>query len=504
MLRVVRRPVCRSSLWRSLAFGAGLRRGQRRRRTTRASRSSAATAARSSPRSTPRSAQAGWPAPRSARSRRGGGVDPREHFGVLALVIVAGSLVAGRHLLPPHADDRRPRGSSSGRREALLVLGAAAFFTLLAEGAAADWSAVYLSHSLGATAAVAALGYTFFSLAMATSRAGRRPAERSASARSALVARRRAARGRRPRRSRSPWARRPPRWPASPRWARGSAWSCPVLFRAAGSTAGVSAGVGVAAVSTIGWLGFLAGAARDRLRRRRRRAACRARHRRGRDRDGRSRWPRSAGAGRAAASRASAESCSSRAPCSPTSTACWSTRAPRSRRRGARFAARHGLDPEHVLAQSPGRRSADLIRLVAPHLDAQAEAATIEREEIEAAGGLQALPGARELVASVPPDRFAIVTSGSRALAEGAPPGDRYPAAARPRHRRERRGRQARPGRLPQRRGTARRRPGAQPRARGCARGRRGRAGRGDDRRRRADDDRRERAPGRALARLPT
>ena len=33
----------------------------------------------------------------------------------------------------------------------------------------------------------------------------------------------------------------------------------PVLFRAAGSTAGVSAGVGVAAVSTIGWLGFLAG-----------------------------------------------------------------------------------------------------------------------------------------------------------------------------------------------------------------------------------------------------
>src|SRR2546423_15526270 len=33
----------------------------------------------------------------------------------------------------------------------------------------------------------------------------------------------------------------------------------PVLFRAAGSTRGVSAGVGVAAVSTIGWLGFLAG-----------------------------------------------------------------------------------------------------------------------------------------------------------------------------------------------------------------------------------------------------
>ena len=33
----------------------------------------------------------------------------------------------------------------------------------------------------------------------------------------------------------------------------------PVLFRAAGSTPGVSAGVGVAAVSMIGWLGFLSG-----------------------------------------------------------------------------------------------------------------------------------------------------------------------------------------------------------------------------------------------------
>jgi Na+/proline symporter len=33
----------------------------------------------------------------------------------------------------------------------------------------------------------------------------------------------------------------------------------PVVFRAAGSTAGVPPGVGIAAVSTIGWLGFLAG-----------------------------------------------------------------------------------------------------------------------------------------------------------------------------------------------------------------------------------------------------
>jgi sugar-phosphatase len=82
-----------------------------------------------------------------------------------------------------------------------------------------------------------------------------------------------------------------------------------------------------------------------------------------------------------------------------------------------RFAARHGLDAEHVLAESHGRRTVDLIRLVAPRLDAETEAARIEREEIEEAGGVQPLPGARELVESVPPDRFAIVTSGTRPLA---------------------------------------------------------------------------------------
>jgi mannitol-1-/sugar-/sorbitol-6-phosphatase len=58
-----------------------------------------------------------------------------------------------------------------------------------------------------------------------------------------------------------------------------------------------------------------------------------------------------------------------------------------------------------------------LIRLVAPDVDADAEAALIEREEIEVAADLRPLPGARELVVSVPSDRFAIVTSGSRALA---------------------------------------------------------------------------------------
>jgi mannitol-1-/sugar-/sorbitol-6-phosphatase len=70
-----------------------------------------------------------------------------------------------------------------------------------------------------------------------------------------------------------------------------------------------------------------------------------------------------------------------------------------------------------VIAESHGRRAADLIRLVAPHLDAETETARIQREEIKRSSGLQPLPGARELVASVPANRFAIVTSSPRPLA---------------------------------------------------------------------------------------
>jgi len=83
-----------------------------------------------------------------------------------------------------------------------------------------------------------------------------------------------------------------------------------------------------------------------------------------------------------------------------------------------RFAARHHLDPEVVLAATHGRPTIDVIRTVAPCLDAEREAAAVEREQIEDVDGVQALPGARELVESAPAGRFAVVTSASRRLAE--------------------------------------------------------------------------------------
>jgi HAD superfamily hydrolase (TIGR01509 family) len=339
------------------------------------------------------------------------GTGLRTHVAVLALVLTVGGLAGGRWLLPRDADDPRPTKTFVRPPRALLALGAAAFVTLLAEGAAADWSAVYLSHSLGATAAVAALGYTSFSLAMATSRtvgdrlnghlgpvalvrgggllaaSGLTFALVGGSPTAALVGL--AAMG------------------------AGLGVIVPVLFRAAGSTPGVSASVGVAAVSTLGWLGFLAG-------------------------------PPAIGFAAGAVGLRTALGLVVLATVALSLLA--RSAGPRHRpgfrgvviqpgavlsdldgvlvdsgahigRTWRDFAERHGLDTEHVVAQGHGRRSIDLIRLVAPHLDAEAEAARVEREEIASAVGLRPLPGARELVESVPSGAFAIVTSGSRALA---------------------------------------------------------------------------------------
>jgi sugar-phosphatase len=81
------------------------------------------------------------------------------------------------------------------------------------------------------------------------------------------------------------------------------------------------------------------------------------------------------------------------------------------------WAARHGLDPERVASQAHGRRSLETIRAVATQLDAEKENIVVEQMEIDDKEGVTALPGAAELLAHLPPDRFAIVTSATRPLA---------------------------------------------------------------------------------------
>jgi len=82
-----------------------------------------------------------------------------------------------------------------------------------------------------------------------------------------------------------------------------------------------------------------------------------------------------------------------------------------------KWALAHLLDPEAVIAQAHGRRSVETIRAVAPHMDAERENVKVEQMEIEDKEGVAALPGALELLRSLPPDRFAIVTSATTPLA---------------------------------------------------------------------------------------
>src|SRR5205814_2616493 len=96
------------------------------------------------------------------------GVDVRIHFAAMALVLAAAAAIAAPRLL--HGDAVAPSDSLAFPPRSLWVLGLLAFCCLLAEGAAADWSAVYLHGPLGAGAGTAALGFTAFSVAMTVSR----------------------------------------------------------------------------------------------------------------------------------------------------------------------------------------------------------------------------------------------------------------------------------------------------------------------------------------------
>jgi sugar-phosphatase len=83
----------------------------------------------------------------------------------------------------------------------------------------------------------------------------------------------------------------------------------------------------------------------------------------------------------------------------------------------AAWARKHGLDPDYVVQVAHGRPTIETVRQVAPQLDAQKEKNEIEQLEIDDTEGLRVLPGAKELMAALPPDRYTIVTSGTRRLA---------------------------------------------------------------------------------------
>jgi sugar-phosphatase len=82
-----------------------------------------------------------------------------------------------------------------------------------------------------------------------------------------------------------------------------------------------------------------------------------------------------------------------------------------------KWAAEHNRDPDYVVEMAHGRRSVETIRVVAPELRAEEENLKVEQMEIEDKEGVVVIPGAAQLLRSLPPDRFTIVTSATRPLA---------------------------------------------------------------------------------------
>jgi sugar-phosphatase len=83
-----------------------------------------------------------------------------------------------------------------------------------------------------------------------------------------------------------------------------------------------------------------------------------------------------------------------------------------------RWAAEQHLETGDVLAVIHGRRAADVVRMLTPHLDPDQQVRRISGYETEDGGsGLEAVPGALECVDFARRGRWAVVTSGGRELA---------------------------------------------------------------------------------------
>ncbi len=165
---------------------------------------------------------------------------------------------AGHDAYDEHAAHDKPaRRSIRHWPKAVLLLAAVAFASMLCEGAAADWSAVYLRNSLHAEAVVASLGYAFFTAAMVLARLSG----------DALIARRGAGR-----------VVAVLCVVATVGFAAGLASGnvvvaliglatlgggvatvVPTVFSAAGTLPGIASSSGIAAVSACGWAGFVCG-----------------------------------------------------------------------------------------------------------------------------------------------------------------------------------------------------------------------------------------------------
>jgi sugar-phosphatase len=82
-----------------------------------------------------------------------------------------------------------------------------------------------------------------------------------------------------------------------------------------------------------------------------------------------------------------------------------------------KWATMRGVDPEYAIRIAHGCRSIETVSKLRPDLDAQAENDLIEQMEMDDTEGVTALPGVIDLLASLPADRWTVVTSATGPLA---------------------------------------------------------------------------------------
>jgi mannitol-1-/sugar-/sorbitol-6-phosphatase len=84
-----------------------------------------------------------------------------------------------------------------------------------------------------------------------------------------------------------------------------------------------------------------------------------------------------------------------------------------------RWAKHHGMEGTFSLQSTHGRRALDTLRALRPDLDPVVEQRRLEDYDAEDHSGLIILPGVETLLASLPGDRWTIVTSATTRLLEG-------------------------------------------------------------------------------------
>jgi MFS family permease len=186
------------------------------------------------------------------------GIAPATHFATVALLDLAAALAITSWLIDSLPAATRSAGFKLAKIPRVLVaLSIIGFCILLTEGAMADWTAIYLRHDLNAGPGLAAQGYSVFSAAMATcrllgdvitARLGPVKAVRTGAALAALGI---------------GWSLsvHSPEWALPGFAAAGAGLSIiiPLVFGSGGRIESIDPGIGIATVTGIGYLGFLAG-----------------------------------------------------------------------------------------------------------------------------------------------------------------------------------------------------------------------------------------------------